>query len=69
MSTLSVQPLIEAFLDSLWFEKGLSQNTLKSYRHDLQAYADWLETKSQTFTQVSRADINQYLSHRLQKGL
>ncbi len=69
MSSLSDQSLIEAFLDSLWFEKGLSQNTLKSYRHDLQAFADWNDAKSLTFTRVSRADINQYLSHRLQKGL
>ena len=34
--------LIEKFLDSLWLEKGLSENTLKAYRNDLEKFADWV---------------------------
>ena len=69
MGNLSDQSLIDTFLDSLWLEKGLSENTLKSYRHDLQAFVDWLFENNQSVAGVSRADINLYLSHRLQKGL
>jgi len=69
MGNHSDQSLIDTFLDSLWLEKGLSENTLKSYRHDLQAFVDWLFENNQSVAGVSRADINLYLSHRLQKGL
>lgn len=69
MGNLSDKFLIDTFLDSLWLEKGLSENTLKSYRHDLQAFVDWLFENNQSVAGVSRADINLYLSHRLQKGL
>ncbi|MDN3524454.1 site-specific tyrosine recombinase XerD [Halomonas sabkhae] len=30
--------LIDAFLDGLWLERGVSDNTLQAYRHDLQAW-------------------------------
>jgi len=36
------QALIDAFLDALWLEKGLSENTLKSYRNDLEKLGDWV---------------------------
>ena len=61
--------LIDKFLDALWLEKGLSENTLMSYRHDLNGFAAWLNENSLIFTDVSRADINHYLSYRFRKGL
>ena len=33
---------IDAFIDALWLEYGLAQNTLAAYRRDLTLYADWL---------------------------
>ncbi len=33
---------IERFLDALWIEDGLAQNTVSAYRRDLTLYADWL---------------------------
>ena len=63
------QSLIDRFLEALWLEKGLSENTLKSYRHDVEAYSAWLFENSQTLVDARRADINLYLSNRLQKGL
>ncbi len=33
---------IEAFLDALWMERGLSRNTLSAYRSDLSHFARWL---------------------------
>lgn len=33
------EDIIELFLDSAWAERGLSENTLDSYRYDLQQLA------------------------------
>lgn len=33
---------IDAFVDALWLEDGLSRNTLAAYRRDLTLYAQWL---------------------------
>ena len=32
-------PLIEQFLDAIWMERGLSENTLAAYRNDLSGFA------------------------------
>ncbi len=62
-------PLIETFLDAAWMEKGLSENTLASYRRDLQAFADWLRPRQQSLLAVGSADIQGFLAHRLQQGI
>ena len=61
--------LIQQFLDSLWLEKGLSQNTLDSYSLDLKSFALWLEVKGRPIEKVRREDILSYLSHRMGMGL
>ncbi|GAA5234494.1 site-specific tyrosine recombinase XerD [Verticiella sediminum] len=38
----SADPLIAAFVDSLWLEDGLAANSLAAYRRDLEALAEWL---------------------------
>jgi integrase/recombinase XerD len=40
------QQAIDAFIDALWIEDGLSANTLAAYRRDLALYADWLARES-----------------------
>ena len=65
MPNAADQVLIDKFLDALWLEKGLSENTLKSYRYDLAAYAAWLFENNWSIADVRRADINLYLSYRL----
>jgi integrase/recombinase XerD len=61
--------LLDAFIDHLWLEDGLSKNTLDSYRLDLQKFADWLQTKcSKNLTQAEQADIQQYLAVRFPKS-
>jgi|TARA_B100001964_G_scaffold196669_1_gene221311 integrase/recombinase XerD len=61
--------LIRKFLDSLWLEKGLSQNTLDSYGRDLRTFAAWLETTDKSFTSVHREDLLAYLAFRMAGGL
>ncbi len=54
--------LIAQFLDTLWMERGLSQNTLSAYRTDLTKAAKWiLEQKQVTLLLVQRQMILDYL--------
>ncbi len=64
-----MDPLIRLFLDSLWLEKGLSDNTLDSYGRDLQAFTSWLDDKSRSLREVRREDILAYLSYGMARGL
>ena len=57
--------LIDDFLDSIWLERGLSQNTLSSYRQDLINFSRWLGSKK--LVKVDKPDILDYLAFRLQK--
>lgn len=60
---------IEAFLDGLWMERGLADNTLAAYRSDLQAFARWLSQGGKpSLRQVGRADVMGYLSARVAAG-
>ncbi len=55
-------PLIEQFVDTLWLERGLSQNTLAAYQSDLKQAANWLEEVQQVdLIQTSRDDLRAYL--------
>jgi integrase/recombinase XerD len=60
----SDQPLVERYLDSLWMEKGLSDNTLESYRRDLSALAQWLQKRGITVDRASSVDLQDYLVWR-----
>ncbi len=51
---------IEQFLDAIWLEKGLSENTLDAYRQDLHKFAIWLSSRDLTVTSVSRDDLQNY---------
>lgn len=45
MSTVATDtPSIDAFIDAIWLEEGLSPNTLQAYRRDLTLFAQWLES-------------------------
>jgi len=60
---------IEQFLDALWMEKGLAENTLASYRRDLQQYADWLYKEAGSgLLEASASDLQSYLGWRLSRG-
>ena len=53
---------INRFLDMLWMERGLSDNTLYAYRNDLLTFARWLQQKGMSFNDVQDADIRVYLA-------
>ncbi|MEN8106866.1 MAG: site-specific tyrosine recombinase XerD [Pseudomonadota bacterium] len=59
---------IEHFLDALWMERGLSENTLAAYRHDLSGLAVWLASRDRPLLQARRQDLLDYLSQRVGEG-
>jgi integrase/recombinase XerD len=71
-SNLTATPddlLIQQYLDNLWLEKGLSQNTLESYGSDLRAFAARLDENGKSIISVRREDVLAYLSYRMARGL
>ncbi len=60
--------LIETFLDSLWLEKNLSQNTLSSYKNDLQKFRKFLEKNNKTVLNADHFLILSFLSMLLDQG-
>ncbi len=55
--------IIDAFIDTIWIEKGLSPNTLNSYKSDLERYLTWIESNSLIYKNVTRSDVLEYLAH------
>ncbi|MGC1174548.1 site-specific tyrosine recombinase XerD [Polaromonas sp.] len=61
------QSSIDAFVDALWLEDGLSKNTLAAYRRDLSLYAVWLGAKEQggrSLDETLESDIHGYFAAR-----
>lgn len=42
MSKSTIPRIIEQFIDVIWMERGLSENTLGAYRSDLTKFSHWL---------------------------
>jgi integrase/recombinase XerD len=60
--------LIELFLDAAWAEKGLSANTLDSYRYDLRLLAAELEQSGRDLAAAGREDLLRFLAGQVQAG-
>ncbi len=56
------QQTIENFIDHLWMENGLSENTLSAYRNDLAGFSLWLTQNNQTLKQVNTGIIQNFLA-------
>ena len=58
---------IDAFIDAVWLEDGLSRNTLAAYRRDLSLYATWLhaaEQQQRCLDKSGESDLRAYFSFR-----
>ncbi len=62
------QTLIESFLDRVWAEQGLADNSLDSYRFDLSGFALYLRGSGQALAEAQRADVLEYLGRRTRLG-
>lgn len=63
----ALDSIIEQFLDSLWQEHHLSDNTVASYRLDLAAFVAWLP-EPRAFLTVDHVDLQTFLGERLAQG-
>ncbi len=62
--------LISQFLDYLSIEKGLSQNTIKSYKQDLSKFVAYLHSHSiKNIANVTKHNISRYLYYLKDRGL
>ena len=65
-----MRELIDTFLNYLSVERGLSQNTIISYREDLNRYMDFLTSKHiDSLSRASRNDIVNFMMDQKDKGL
>ena len=61
---------IDAFIDALWLEAGLSKNTLAAYRRDLTLYADWLQAAhGRALDSSTESDLQDYFAVRIAQGM
>ncbi|KPM79890.1 MAG: site-specific tyrosine recombinase XerD [Pseudomonadota bacterium] len=58
---------LELFLDTLYLEQGVSENTLAAYRSDLEKFCQFLKDKD--LLAVRSDDIEAYLAYRVDLGL
>ena len=59
---ISSDRLIDGFIDSIWLERGLSQNTLSAYRQDLSNFSNWLNPVNLENADKVDVYINSFLS-------
>ena len=62
VSTSQDMQQLDAFIDHLWLEDGLSKNTLESYRADLAQFAHWLQQQKSDLLTANQAHIQHYLA-------
>ena len=63
-------PLMRSFLDSLFIEKGLSKNTIKSYESDLKEFFAWCHKIHKKLpSKLTSSSINIYLGYLFNKNI
>ncbi|WP_392563121.1 site-specific tyrosine recombinase XerD [Orbus sturtevantii] len=60
--------LLEQFLDSLWLERNLADNTVQSYRLDLRALMEAFSDLNVTFLTAQTMHLQDFLLQRVEKG-
>lgn len=61
------EALVDRFLDAIWMERGLSQNTLGAYRADLMTLGRGL-SKRKTIDEADKADLLAFIAKRVESG-
>lgn len=65
----SSRDLVREFLSYIQVEKGLSANTLQSYRRDIARLQSWTEKKSKRIEQLERKDLREWIASMSREGL
>lgn len=61
-------PTVERFLQQLWLQEGLSEQTRQSYRTDLAALSAFLQRQNSSLQQCDSELLHRYLQQRLEAG-
>lgn len=64
---MNSKQIIDVFIDALWVENGLSQNTLSAYASDLRLFSKSLGDTS--LIHATNSDITLFLSQRYEQGI
>ncbi len=56
------QGMVEQFLDAMWMERGLSENTLASYRNDLTKLLNWMQERNYRLDFISFSGLQEFQS-------
>jgi len=64
----SSEELIDRFLDAIWMERGLSQNTLGAYRADLMTLGRCLAEDDKSIDKADKADLLAFIAKRVESG-
>ncbi|MEM7292790.1 MAG: site-specific tyrosine recombinase XerD [Pseudomonadota bacterium] len=60
---------IDRYLDAVWIERGLSENTLSAYRSDLSRIEHWLqEHDGVSLLECESESLRRYLAFRFEEG-
>jgi len=62
------QKLLEQFIDHLWMENALSENTLAAYRNDLAGFCLWLNKNNLIFCTADTQALQNYLNQQHHAG-
>ncbi|MBE0428344.1 MAG: site-specific tyrosine recombinase XerD [Thermoleophilia bacterium] len=68
LSQQAGDPLVEEFLAYLQFERGLSDNTISSYRRDLSQYSNFLAEQDVMTTEASIRVVRQFLDRLIEES-
>jgi integrase/recombinase XerD len=60
---------LDTFLNHLRVERGLSTNTVTSYRRDIEALLNYLEDRNLEFDNCKSENLEEYISNRKKSGL
>lgn len=58
------QAAVDAFIDALWLEDGLSRNTLAAYRRDLSLYGLWLQAQGMALDDTQEVHLHAYFAEQ-----
>jgi integrase/recombinase XerD len=61
--------LVKEFLTYIQVEKGLSRNTLESYRRDLNRLEQWAAKTKRPVSDLTRADLRKWIAQLSREGL
>jgi integrase/recombinase XerD len=67
-SVAQSEELVDQFLDAIWTERGLSQNTLGAYRADLMTLGRSLSEQKKSIDSANKSDLLAFIAGRVEGG-